>query len=181
MMKTTKPEKIDLEDVEPNIDLENNVADVDLENDVVGNKKYVVYVLFSKVLNRIYTGSTYDLQRRIRQHNGEIVGGAKRTKKGRPWLILMYIEGFPTRKDALQLEWRTQHPQKYLPKNLKCKRGYGYKGGLESVCSVLCMEKVTLTATPITDMHLSIQWCCEEYNEPKIVKETRNRLNSKPK
>jgi structure-specific endonuclease subunit SLX1 len=37
---------------------------------------------------RTYIGSTNDLKRRIRQHNGEIKGGARATQTDRPWTIL---------------------------------------------------------------------------------------------
>ncbi|KAG5461815.1 MAG: hypothetical protein BJ554DRAFT_5935 [Olpidium bornovanus] len=33
----------------------------------------------------VYIGTTSDPLRRIRQHNGEVVGGAWKTRKGRPW------------------------------------------------------------------------------------------------
>lgn len=33
---------------------------------------------------------------RIRQHNGEIAGGAKASRSGRPWKIICTVKGFPT-------------------------------------------------------------------------------------
>ena len=59
---------------------------------------------------RFYFGYTVDIHRRIRQHNGEIKGGAKRTRKGRPWKVVCYISGFPDQTTALQFEWRLHHP-----------------------------------------------------------------------
>jgi structure-specific endonuclease subunit SLX1 len=49
---------------------------------------YCVYVLRSehnKYLNQAYVGSTPDPARRLRQHQGFIAGGAKKTAKKRPW------------------------------------------------------------------------------------------------
>lgn len=138
-------------------------------------EKYIVYLLYSPSSNRTYTGCTNNLQRRIRQHNGEISGGAKYTQKWRPWIVLLYIENFPTQRDALQFEYRTHHPHKYLPKSIRPKRGRNYDGRIESVCSILNMEKVTLTAKNISDMPLNLVWVCE-YEKPLIVEETQNTL-----
>lgn len=41
---------------------------------------YLVYLLVNSSNNCTYIGSTNNFQRRLRQHNGELVGGAKYTK-----------------------------------------------------------------------------------------------------
>ena len=41
---------------------------------------YVVYLLVNTSNNKTYVGSTNNTKRRIRQHNGDLVGGAKYTK-----------------------------------------------------------------------------------------------------
>ncbi|CAL8991004.1 unnamed protein product [Prunus brigantina] len=46
----------------------------------------------------------------IGQHNGEIAQGAWRTKRKRPWEMVLCIYGFPTNVSALQFEWAWQHP-----------------------------------------------------------------------
>jgi predicted GIY-YIG superfamily endonuclease len=53
-----------------------------------------------------YIGATLDGDRRLRQHNGELVGGAKATSK-RPsgWYRVCHISGFPTWNAALSFEW----------------------------------------------------------------------------
>ncbi len=62
---------------------------------------------------RTYNGYTNNLCKRIRQHNGEIVGGAKYTKKfgNQQWNYLAIVSGFPDHHNALQAEWRIKHPQ----------------------------------------------------------------------
>lgn len=66
------------------------------------------YLLKSTVSKRYYIGYSVDPSRRLRQHNGEIEGGAKKTHKGRPWVIICIISGFPDSHTALRFEWRWQ-------------------------------------------------------------------------
>ena len=70
---------------------------------------FFVYLLLSSD-NSTYVGATIDLDRRLRQHNKEIKGGAFATglkvAKGETWIRAAHIEGFPDWKSALQFEWR---------------------------------------------------------------------------
>ena len=65
---------------------------------------YLVYILRSDNLS--YAGMTNDFTRRFRQHNCEIKGGAKYTKKRDFWYPICIIDGFPDMKSAMQCEWR---------------------------------------------------------------------------
>ncbi len=66
---------------------------------------YLVYLL--KCENRTYIGMTNDFFHRWRQHIGEIKGGAKYTSKmGKDWYPICIIDGFKTKKEACQCEWR---------------------------------------------------------------------------
>lgn len=66
--------------------------------------------------NNTYVGSTNDFRRRLRQHNGEISGGARTTKprSRRPWALELIIYGFETLSEARSFEWRWKHPPKGL-------------------------------------------------------------------
>jgi len=70
---------------------------------------FFVYLLLSSD-NSTYVGATVDLERRLRQHNKEIKGGAYATgakvSKGETWIRAAHIEGFPDWQAALQFEWR---------------------------------------------------------------------------
>ena len=70
---------------------------------------YFVYFIESTNGNT-YIGATVDLDKRIRQHNKEITGGATATSiqvnKGEVWSYVCYIKNCPTWNAALQCEWR---------------------------------------------------------------------------
>ena len=61
-----------------------------------------------------YIGFTVDPRHRVRQHNGEIQGGARRTRRHRPWEAVALVDGFASQVEALQFEWAWQHPEKSL-------------------------------------------------------------------
>ena len=68
-----------------------------------------VYLLLSSD-DSTYVGATVDLDRRLRQHNKEIKGGATATgikvEKGETWIRAAHVKGFPDWQSALQFEWR---------------------------------------------------------------------------
>ena len=68
---------------------------------------YLVYILKSDNLS--YVGMTNNFFRRFRQHNQEIKGGAKYTKKKSFWYPICIIDGFSDKKSACQCEWRLKH------------------------------------------------------------------------
>jgi predicted GIY-YIG superfamily endonuclease len=66
-----------------------------------------------------YVGATVDLEHRLRQHNGEIKGGAHATtikiKQGLSWKRVCYVSGFPDWQAALQFEWAFKfYSRKYV-------------------------------------------------------------------
>lgn len=68
-----------------------------------------VYILQSSTdPKKSYVGVTQDLTRRLRQHNGKIVGGARYTRRFRPWTFHSIFQ-VRSRSDALSLEWRIKH------------------------------------------------------------------------
>ncbi len=73
--------------------------------------KYCCYILESSDYKRTYVGVTNNLKRRLRQHNGEICGGAKSTSlpQMRPWKVVLTITGFRTHNEALMFEWSLHH------------------------------------------------------------------------
>ncbi|KAJ4719167.1 Structure-specific endonuclease subunit SLX1-like [Melia azedarach] len=96
----------------------NSIDDDEEEgNQNKGKRFFACYLLTSlcpRYKGHTYIGFTVNPRRRIRQHNGEIRCGAWRTKKRRPWEMVLCIYGFPTNVSALQFEWAWQHPSESL-------------------------------------------------------------------
>lgn len=67
-----------------------------------------VYLLLNSTHTRTYVGATVDPIRRLRQHNQEIVGGARATSRDH-WTHACIIYGFPDERAALQFEWMWKH------------------------------------------------------------------------
>lgn len=83
---------------------------------------FYVYLLES-TNGATYVGATVDLERRLRQHNKELKGGAKATTtkvaKGEKWHRICYVENFPDWSAALQFEWAWKFYTRKQPKLVK--------------------------------------------------------------
>lgn len=86
---------------------------------------YTCYLLTNENNTKTYFGSTMNLKRRLRQHRGEISGGAKYTSTFKMCYLVAYISGFPCKRSALSFEWYTKKNRmkkiKHLFLNLKGK------------------------------------------------------------
>lgn len=120
-----------------------------------------VYLLVSHGLKRTYVGCTRtnQLSRRLRQHNGEIKGGARATRGHRPWQMVLSIDGM-IKRSALQLEWRLHRP--YSPR--------GYAGRFEQIASALSMERWTMTSIPMSEQtKLKVNWKSSSIERPNSL------------
>lgn len=94
------------------------------------------YILKNDIhVNRTYNGYTNNLKKRIRQHNQEIKGGAKYTKRygDKTWKYICYVSGFPDHINALQCEWRIKHPDNKRRRPAKYNSPKGRIMGLNEV------------------------------------------------
>jgi predicted GIY-YIG superfamily endonuclease len=76
------------------------------------DKIHFCYCLYNSENNKTYIGYTNNIPRRIRQHNGEIAGGAiYTTRQNVQWEYLFYVTS-PAfdHKVALSFEWHLKHP-----------------------------------------------------------------------
>lgn len=106
--------------------------------------------------NRTYVGATLDVDRRLRQHNGELCGGAAATS-GCQWVRVCHITGFPHERGALQFEWKW--------KNLsKRQQGGALQRRIRALHLMFGLEKTTQKATDYEDYvgDLEVVWESEK-------------------
>jgi predicted GIY-YIG superfamily endonuclease len=60
---------------------------------------------------RAYVGFTVDPSKRLLRHNGILTGGAKDTKRHRPWEYVAIVSGFADENAAKHFEYAWQHPR----------------------------------------------------------------------
>jgi structure-specific endonuclease subunit SLX1 len=82
---------------------------------------YACYILDGP--NHSYVGCTNNPARRLRQHNGEIAGGARYTR-GKASRFAAILTGLPDKTSALQMEWAIKHARlggdiRYRPAGLR--------------------------------------------------------------
>ena len=105
-----------------------------------------VYLLHSTD-NSTYVGATVDLERRLRQHNKIIKGGAHATSMkvnaGQTWERACYVEGFPDWQAALQFEWRWKQISRKLSNKL-----FPLKRRIIALKELLALDSSTSKAIP---------------------------------
>lgn len=110
-----------------------------------------VYLLVSSS-GSTYVGATVDLNRRLRQHNKEIKGGAHATgvkvAQGETWIRAVHVSGFPDWQAALQFEWRW----KQLTRKLSIKV-YPLERRIVALKQLLALERPTSKALAYSE------WC----------------------
>lgn len=102
-------------------------------------ERHLCYILANKTNSATYNGYTTCLERRLRQHNGEICGGAKYTarqceKYGVQWYALCAVtSNHPdfTKKKALSLEWHIRYPTGHRPRPKSFNGSEGRLRGLQ--------------------------------------------------
>jgi structure-specific endonuclease subunit SLX1 len=96
--------------------------DKDKDKDKDEDKAFFVYLLESSCKRATYVGATVNLDRRLRQHNKELVGGAHATgvkvARGQTWHRACHVTGFPTWQAALQFEWRFKQLTRMEPSSI---------------------------------------------------------------
>ncbi|KAG4974643.1 hypothetical protein AAZX31_11G186900 [Glycine max] len=130
--------------------------------DCEGNGFFACYLLTSlspRFKGHTYIGFTVNPRRRIRQHNGEIGCGAWRTKKRRPWEMVLCIYGFPTNVSALQFEWAWQHPVESLAVR---KAAVEFKS-LSGIANKIKLAYTMLTLPSWQSMNITVNFFSTKY------------------
>ena len=118
------------------------------------NPPFYVYLLES-TRGTTYVGATVNLNRRLRQHNKELKGGAKLTgravEKGAKWRRVCYATGFPTWKCALQFEWKWKFLTRRTPQGAPA-----LQRRLEALNVLVASERSTSQSIPFSDYKLEV-------------------------
>ncbi|KAJ9685562.1 hypothetical protein PVL29_017558 [Vitis rotundifolia] len=78
---------------------------------------WLVYLILStNTPIKTYVGVTTNFSRRLKQHNGELKGGAKASRTGRPWVCACIIQGFKDKSEACQFESKWKSFSRKLPR-----------------------------------------------------------------
>lgn len=75
--------------------------------------------LIANSQDRTYNGYTVNLHKRIRQHNGLLVGGARATKRGaNDWEYVFFFTSpqWTCISDAMKFEWSVKYPTRKRPR-----------------------------------------------------------------
>lgn len=97
------------------------------------------YILKNDDNQKTYNGYTVNTEKRLRQHNGIITGGAKSTKHSNTWKYICIVSGYPDKINALQCEWRIRKPF-----NKRRTREYcGPEGRIKGLNHVLQLDQWT--------------------------------------
>ena len=116
--------------------------------------KFFVYLLESSSKRATYVGATVNPERRLRQHNKELVGGAHatgaRVAHGESWRMVCHISEFPTWNAALQFEWRFKQLTRKL-KNSVSKSIAPLDARMVALEQLLAMDRPTTKAVPYAE------------------------------
>lgn len=106
------------------------------------------YLLATEDGRQTYVGATVDVDRRLRQHNQELAGGARatgiRVAQGNVWKRVCYVTGIPEWRSALQIEWRWKQLGRTRFKHIR----HPVQRRLMALRYVLSLEKPTEKSIP---------------------------------
>lgn len=101
--------------------------------------------------NCTYAGVSPTPDKRLRQHNGEIKGGAKyTTSKGAGWEHICLIGGFQDKIQSMQFEWAVKH--------VPPRDAGGVENRIKKMLIVCNKERWTSKAPLAKDVPLTIYW-----------------------
>ena len=117
--------------------------------------------------NSTYAGVSPNPVRRLRQHNGEIKGGAKyTTSRGHGWKHFCIISGFHNKIQAMQFEWAVKH--------VPPRGAGGVVNRIAKLYQVLNKDRWTSKAPLASTVPLAVVWHeenpCRERILPSYIK-----------
>lgn len=80
-------------------------------------RSWSVYLILStNIPIKTYVGVTTNFSRRLKQHNGQLKGGAKASRAGRPWMCACIVRGFTNRSEACEFESKWKSFSRKMPR-----------------------------------------------------------------
>lgn len=125
---------------------------------------YHVYILETcdeqdKKYRPTYVGATVDLDRRLRQHNCELAGGARRTTKHAKgsehrhrWRIACTVTGFRTWPEALKFEYAIRRVGRQQV------RRWNLEGRRRAMELLMQKERWSSTSPLASEVPLEVKW-----------------------
>jgi predicted GIY-YIG superfamily endonuclease len=80
---------------------------------------YLIAFTENNSIKRTYIGITNNLEKRIKQHNGLIKGGAKSTRCSDQWFYYMKVGNFKDKGEALSFEYNWKHSKSGIGNKIK--------------------------------------------------------------
>jgi len=109
------------------------------------------YCLINQSGRKTYVGATINMNHRLRQHNGEIKGGAKYTTSHSDiWRTAFTVDNFPNYNELLKFEWKLK----------KCSRKYNtgipLKNRVLGLIDLINSGKSTKSSVPFLEYQLPL-------------------------
>lgn len=125
-------------------------------------KENMFYVYWIMSGSRSYIGATVDPCRRLKQHNGQVPGGAARTSGRGPWHFEAVVEGFRTWKEALMYEWAAKRA---------CRFCRGVEARRNAILALNEKERWTSNSPPSCDVPLKMDLSPSQFGHPPSKEE----------
>ena len=118
-----------------------------------------VYLLESVKSGKTYVGATLDIKKRLRQHNCEISGGAKRTRRDAGgWKLACHVSGFRTFNECLKFEYAWRRIGKTV-------RRWDLQGRQTALEKLQAKKRWSSTSPLASEVCLTVKWTSNQSND----------------
>lgn len=135
----------------------------------MADDSHVCYILHN-CTSRTYNGYTNNPGRRIRQHNGEIKGGAKFTRGKPTWSYLAWVKSAQfTKNTALSFEWSVKYPTNHRPRPREYNGTIGRLKGLALALNNPKFQQLTFEVLVVHEFQDMLAALCAENSRVTVI------------
>lgn len=135
----------------------------------MADHSHVCYILHNCTSNT-YNGYTNNPARRIRQHNGELKGGAKFTRGKPTWSYLAWVKSAQfTKNTALSFEWSVKYPTNHRPRPREYNGAVGRLKGLALALKNPKFGEHTFEVLVVPQHHEMLAGLCADSAKVSVV------------